>query len=55
MGFYCHFAGFEESVGDTIVMSAATPEHLLKVGLIDMVENDAGYYILSQRYLLIHN
>lgn len=32
--------GFHEAVGDTLALSASTPEHLKKVGLLDKVEDN---------------
>ena len=35
-------SGFHEAVGDVMSLSVATPEHLHKIGLLDVVQNDTG-------------
>ena len=34
--------GFHEAVGDALALSAATPQHLHRIGILDAVGNDTG-------------
>lgn len=35
-------SGFHEAIGDTMALSASTPQHLHKIGLLTNIENDEG-------------
>lgn len=35
-------SGFHEAIGDTMALSASTPQHLHKIGLLTNIENDKG-------------
>ena len=39
--------GFHEAVGDTLVLSVQTPNHLKKIGLLDKVtDSDSEFYFV---------
>lgn len=40
-------SGFHEAIGDTMALSASTPQHLHKIGLLSNIENDKGIIILK--------
>ena len=36
--------GFHEAIGDVLALSVATPAHLHKIGLIDKLVQDKGFF-----------
>ena len=38
--------GFHEAVGDTLSLSVSTPQHLVKIGLLDNYVKDKGELII---------
>ena len=37
--------GFHEAVGDTLSLSVSTPQHLVKIGLLDNYVEDKGEFV----------
>lgn len=50
---HCSIEGFHEAIGDTMALSASTPQHLHKIGLLENLQNDRGSKSVYREIILI--